>query len=77
MENVEIFKIINKERLENKNNWYFLNLEIDNLQIKIKGYNTWLQIFQINGVSCSNVMDQSVKDFKNHILKSLEKYHKE
>ena len=69
MEN--ILKAINDARLSNKNNWYFLTLDFNGALIQIKGFNTWLQIFKINGIDNSNPMDQSVTEFKKHILNSL------
>jgi hypothetical protein len=62
-----IIKHINELRKANKNKWY--SLDIDN--IKIKGYNTWLQVFDIDGVDYSNDMQSSVKDFNEHIEQSL------
>jgi len=68
-----ILKTINDARLANKNNWYFLTLEFNGALIEIKGFNTWLQIFRINKKDCSNCMDQSIAQFKAHILNALER----
>jgi hypothetical protein len=70
---IDIFKTINAARLANKNKWYFLRLDFNGSMIEIKGYNTWLQIFRINGLDCSNGMDKSVSDYKSHILNALER----
>ena len=62
-----IIKHINKLRKANKDAWYTLDID----GIKIKGFNTWLQVFDIDGVDYSNEMESSVKDFNNHIEQSL------
>lgn len=69
----DILKRINEARLSNKNKWYFLTFNYDGLTIQVKGYNTWLQIFRINGRDYSNCMDQSPTQFKSHILNSIER----
>jgi len=69
----DILKTINDARLANKNAWYFLTLDFNGSLIQVKGYNTWLQIFKINGLNASNPMEQSVSQFKNHILNVLER----
>lgn len=68
-----ILKTINDARLSNKNNWYFLTLDCNGALIQVKGFNTWLQIFKINGIDYSSAMDISVTQFKNHIIKALER----
>jgi hypothetical protein len=70
---IDIFKTINAARLANKNKWYFLRLDFNGSIIEIKGYNTWLQIFRINGRDYSNGMDKSVSEYKSHILNALER----
>jgi len=62
-----IIKHINKLRKANKDAWYTLDID----GIKIKGFSTWLQVFDIDGVDYSNEMESSVKDFNNHIEQSL------
>jgi hypothetical protein len=68
----DIVKTINAARLANKNAWYFLTLDFNGALIQVKGYNTWLQIFRINGIDHSNNMDASASAFKSHILNSLQ-----
>lgn len=54
-------------RLSSKNQWYFFVGKVNGKQVSVKGYNTWLQHFIINGIRCDNPMDQSVKDMNKHI----------
>ncbi len=65
MNKLEFIKHINALRLQNKNNWYFWTGIVDNKQVQLKGYNTWLQIFNIDGIDNASNMDISVKEFKN------------
>jgi len=65
----ETVKLINSFRLENKNNWYQIN--IINLGIKLKCFNTWIQIS--TKPIFSNAMDMSIKDFKNNLELGINK----
>lgn len=43
-------KLVNAKRKANKNKWYVLVFEdVDGKYVEIKGYNTWLQIYRVNG----------------------------
>ncbi len=66
-----ILNIINDNRLINKNKWYAGDLNIDGMIITYKGYGTWLQVFEINGFNHSSEMNIKVKEFKEHILQTL------
>ena len=61
---LDFINIINKKRLDHKNDWYLFVGDVDNKRVIVKGYNTWLQRFTIDGVDHSNCMGESVKDFK-------------
>jgi len=65
MEN--FIKTVNQLRLDNKDNWYFFNDIVNGKDIKIKGYNTWMQILKVNGISFPTTMGNSVKDFKQEL----------
>jgi hypothetical protein len=67
----EALKLINKIRLTNKNKWYFIELNYNNKIYQIKAFNTWLQIFRNGDIDYSNCMDQSIKQYKEHILNIL------
>lgn len=65
-------KYINDLRKENKNKWYFFEGQVENKQVQIKGFNTSLQSFRINGIWFPNPQDISVKEFTNNILKAFD-----
>ena len=67
----KFIKMLNKVRREDKNKWYFVTAVVDGKEVKIKGYGTWLQIFKINEIDYSNVMEQSVKEFNNYLQEVL------
>lgn len=73
-----VFNEINKERKNNKNQWYYMKTLIveksREYDIAVKGIGTWLQILSINGINHSNNMDRSVKGFKADIINAVE-YH--
>ena len=73
MSAVEFVQTINKLRLMNKNSWYGCFVTVENKQVSIKGFGTWLQIFKINNVDYSGTMDISIKAFKNHLENSINK----
>tara|TARA_R100001463_G_scaffold77580_1_gene131707 strand:+ start:1011 stop:1292 length:282 start_codon:yes stop_codon:yes gene_type:complete len=80
----EALKLINKIRLANKNKWYFIELIHNNKKYEIKGFGTWLQLFKLNlkfnrsslciysCVDYSNCMDQTISQYKEHILNVLD-----
>ena len=72
MNTEQFVKEVNKLRLAKKNQWYFLTGTVNGKDLKLKGYNNWLQIFKVNNWDCSNVMGQSVKDFKLHLQKMVD-----
>jgi hypothetical protein len=63
--------LINKKRLENKNDWYLFVGNVEGKKVIIKGFNTWLQRFAVDGVDHSNTMENSVSKFKSYIEGAL------
>lgn len=73
MEDLEnTIKIINKERLSNKNKWWIYFGSYKGIGFKIKAYNTWVQIFETDNFKDSSGMDISVSDFKKYLFETLE-----
>ena len=81
----EAVKLINKIRLNNKDSWYYIDLIYNNKVYQIKAFGTWLQIFRLHidkNMCCiesklpcfdySNCMDQTIKQFKQHITNVLD-----
>jgi len=68
----EIMKDLNGLRKDNKGEWYSYNAIDDKGRlIEAKGFNTWLQVFRINGVSHSCPMDCPVKAFNNFLNQAI------
>lgn len=72
----EIIKEANKFRLENKNNWYQLQITCNNYTHKIKAFNTWVQICRTYKDekllhNDSSVMDMKPTQFKQYIKSIL------
>ena len=60
----DFIKTVNQLRLANKNNWYTWQGIVNDKTVRLKAYKTWLQIFEVDGLSIPTVMDISVTDFK-------------
>lgn len=67
--NVKDFvKKINMLRLEDKESWYEWQGEVEGKSVRLKGYNTWLQIFKVDGVDYySDPIDNKVAKFKKEL----------
>jgi hypothetical protein len=59
----EFIKEIKRLRLDNKNKWYWFHGLVNGIDIKLKAYDTYLQIFSANAVNYGGIGDISVKDF--------------
>ena len=68
----EAVKLINKIRLNNSNKWYQINLSYKDEIYNIKAFNTWLQIFSNGNTDYSNCMDETTKQFKQHLFQVLD-----
>lgn len=64
MNAIDFVKEINALRLQNKGNWYTWKGVVNNKQVVLKGYATWLQVFKVDNLTIPTVSDISVKDFK-------------
>ena len=61
----EFENFIDLKRKEYKNSWFIGTFTINNVNLSIKSYNTWVQRIQVNdGPWDSSNMDIKVKDFK-------------
>jgi hypothetical protein len=68
---IEAVKLINKIRLNNSNKWYYIQITCNGVTYDIKAFNTWLQIFTNGKASYSNCMDETIKQYKEHLFKVL------
>ena len=70
----EIIKIINKQRLNNKNKWYTFKINYYNNVYHGKAYNTWIQLLRSkNNNHLGGCMDLTVKEFKQHLIETINK----
>lgn len=66
--------VVNNLRLSSKGNWYAIICEdVAGKKVEIKGYQTWLQIFRVDGVQMDTRMDISVKEFKETLLRGFQR----
>lgn len=66
METNDFIKHINDKR--KAGGWYTFVGTVNGKQVKIKGFETWLQVYSVNGLDFSGAMDIKVKEY-NRILK--------
>jgi hypothetical protein len=71
----EYMKLINDLRKKNKNKWVTKRLpNVMGKVVKIKFYNTWIQILTINdGIKYSGLMDCKVSEFNSFLFDTLTK----
>ena len=63
----EFIKTVNASRLENKGCWYQWCGEVNNRDVSLKGYSTWVQRLKVDDTIHSGNMDVSVKEFKEFL----------
>jgi len=67
----EALKQINTHRLNNGNQWVFIEVHSGENVILIKSFNTSIQELRRNGINYPCSMDLLVRDWKAQILKAL------
>lgn len=72
MNTLDFVKTINKLRLANKDKWYTLTGTVNGCNFEMKGFGTWLQVMNVNGINYANCMEQSVTEFKHHLKTAAE-----
>lgn len=70
MDTIEFIKEVNSRRLSG--GWYGFNGVVNNKEVIIKGYKTWLQIFKVNGYSIPSGYDLKVSEFKEVLTKGVQ-----
>ena len=67
MNTQEFIKTVNTLRLENNGRWYQWCGEVNNYDVSLKGYGTWVQRLKVDDTIHSGNMDISVKEFKEFL----------
>ena len=67
MNTQEFIKTVNALRLENKGSWYQWCGEVNNCDVALKGYGTWVQRLKVDDTIYGGNMDVSVKEFKEFL----------
>ena len=67
MNTQEFIKTVNALRLKNKGGWYQWCGEVNNRDVSLKGYSTWVQRLKVDDTIHSGNMDVSVKEFKEFL----------
>ena len=68
MDKITFIKEINKLRKANKNKWYQFIGIVAGKEIKLKGYNTWLQVYKIDNIDYTSATTTTVKDYNILLL---------
>lgn len=72
MNTIEFIKLANKKRLENKDQWVFLNEYVNEIPILYKAFDTWIQVIKYNGIKDESTINQNVSEFKEYLLNIIE-----
>lgn len=74
----EVVKEINKARLRNKNQWFQVEVFMEEYKYQFKIFNTWAQIGRKRWINTGqlvyndpNCMDQKVSEFKEYLSKFI------
>lgn len=59
---------INTLRLANREKWFFWTGDVCGRHVEVKCFNTWLQIFRIDGMQQNTTMDITPTAFKSALL---------
>ena len=71
MDTIEFIKKFNQERKRYKNKWVQIIDSINGVEVKLKSYNTWIQLLYVGGIKYSGPMDCSVKDMNKFLEETL------
>lgn len=63
------FKIINDTRRGNIDRWYTFFGVVNGKEVAVKGFNTWLQIYRVDGLNQPTSMDIPVKQFNQELAR--------
>jgi hypothetical protein len=70
-----LIKEINKIRLASKNKWYYINFSCGETLYRMKAYETWIQILEINNsMRISSPANLNVTGFKKFIEDAILEY---
>jgi hypothetical protein len=65
-----MIQAVNTARRMNKNKWYtFVFDDVQGKRVEIKGYNTWLQVYRVDGVRFGGNCDLSVREYVAELSK--------
>ena len=67
MNTQEFIKTVNALRLDNKGRWYQWSGKVNNYDVSLKGYGTWVQRLKVDDTIHSGNMEVSVKEFKEFL----------
>ena len=67
MNTQEFIKTVNALRLDNKSRWYQWCGEVNNRNVALKGFGTWVQRLNVGDTIYGGNMDVSVKEFKEFL----------
>ena len=67
MNTQEFIKTVNALRLDNKGRWYQWCGEVNNYEVSLKGYGTWVQRLKVGDTIYGGNMEVSVKEFREFL----------
>ena len=68
MNAIQFRDTINSLRLANRERWFQWTGTVDGRRVELKCFNTWLQIFRIDGIQQNTAMDITPTAFKTALV---------
>ncbi len=75
MENLFLSEFVQRiNQLRKQKGWYTFQGIVEGMQVEIKGYNTWLQVYRVvnpennSCVNYSNCMERKIKQFNGDLI---------
>jgi hypothetical protein len=71
MDTKQFIKEVNEKRKDGKA-WYWFVGAVNNKKVRIKAYNTWLQVYEVDGVILPCPHGLKVREFKELLRRGVE-----
>lgn len=71
MNTEQFIKEVNDKRRSSKA-WYWFDGTVNNKKVRIKAHGTWLQIYEVDGVTVPGVHGLKVREFKEELRRGVE-----
>lgn len=71
MDTETFVQTVNKIRLQNKDKWYVFTGTVNGKSVQVKGYKTWLEVLNVDGIRYWSRIDATVTEFKSTLERAV------